>query len=403
MNTTAVLAALGGLLLLAFVAHHLFDLTRIPDILVLTGVGVVLGPLTGIVHMDQYRGLTHTLGTLALVLILFEGGLGLRIRETLKHLPAGVLLSAGAYFLTIVFVAFGAHWLLHFPWLVSTLTGAALGCASGSVALPILQQLGASQDLAVPLVLEAALGDVFGVTTVSVLLGFLQGSQHLVGTVILHEGLLMLASVVVSVLAGAAWSRLARKLSEERFWQSLTFSFVLLLYAGTQSVLHNGLLAVLTFGLTLANRGGFNLLAADEASEPEQDAEEHHVEIRQFHSELAFLVRTFFFVLLGAVVEFSGIRGNLWLVVVTVIALIVARAVGLLITMPVWHGIDRREKEVAFWLLPRGLITAVLAIQVYDAGGGAFRFLPGLAFVIILITNGLVVVGTWRTYRAASI
>lgn len=176
MTTTAVLAALGGLLLLAFVAHHLFNLTRIPDILVLIAVGVVLGPLTGIVHADQYRGITGTLGTLALVLILFEGGLELRIRETLDHFKTGVLLSALAYFLSIVLVSAGAHWLLHFPWLVSLLAGAALGCASGSVALPILQQLDVSQNLRVPLVLEAAFGDVLGVTTVSILLGFEQSS-----------------------------------------------------------------------------------------------------------------------------------------------------------------------------------------------------------------------------------
>jgi len=249
--------------------------------------------------------------------------------------------------------------------------------------------------------LEAAFGDVLGVTTVSILLGFEQNSQPLVATVIFHEALRMLASVVVPILAGAAWSRLARKLSEERFWQSLTFSFVLLLYAGSQALLHNGLLAVLTFGLTLANQPGFNISTVEPGLEIEATPSEHHVEILQFHSELAFLVRTFFFVLLGAVVKFSGIRGDLWLVVVTALALILARWLGLQVTTLVWHGIDRREKEIAFWLLPRGLITAVLAIQIYGTGGQAFRFLPGLAFVIILITNALVVVGTWRTHQAA--
>jgi len=401
MTTTAVLAALGGLLLLAFVANRLFNLTRVPDILVLISVGVILGPLTGIVHANQFQGLTHSLGTLALVLILFEGGLELRMRETIQHFPAGVLLSVLAYFLSILLVSAGAHWLLHFPWLVSLLAGAALGCASGSVVLPVLQQLNASQNLKVPLVLEAAFGDVLGVTTVTILLRFRQHSQHLVATVLLHEGLRMLASVVVPVLAGAGWSRLARRLSEERFWQSLTFSFVLLLYAGTQAVLHNGLLAVLTFGLTLANLPGFDIFAADSGLDFQSEHPEHHVEILNFHSELAFLVRTFFFVLLGAIVQFAGLRGYLRLMAVTALALIVARFIALQAASLVWHGIDPREKEIAFWLLPRGLITAVLALQIFDAGGQAFQFLPALAFAIIIITNALVVVGIWRTHEPA--
>ena len=49
------------------------------------------------------------------------------------------------------------------------------------------------------------------------------------------------------------------------------------------------------------------------------------------------------------------------------------------------------------WILPRGLITAVLAIEVIEARGGEFAFLPALAFAIILVTNVLVIVGSIRS------
>ena len=48
------------------------------------------------------------------------------------------------------------------------------------------------------------------------------------------------------------------------------------------------------------------------------------------------------------------------------------------------------------WFVPRGLITAVLGIQVLDARGATFEFLPELAFAVVLLTNLILLVGTVR-------
>ena len=59
------------------------------------------------------------------------------------------------------------------------------------------------------------------------------------------------------------------------------------------------------------------------------------------------------------------------------------------------------ERELIILLLPRGLITAVLAIQVIDDRGAEFGFLRVVAFATILLTNLLVVLGSVRARRAA--
>ncbi|MGH9356232.1 MAG: cation:proton antiporter, partial [Terriglobia bacterium] len=92
MNSTVFFAFLGGLLALAFVTNRLYRLTRVPDVIALMIVGVVLGPVLGWVQAGQFQYITHILGTLALILILFEGGLELSLRDTLRHFPGGVLL-----------------------------------------------------------------------------------------------------------------------------------------------------------------------------------------------------------------------------------------------------------------------------------------------------------------------
>ena len=48
------------------------------------------------------------------------------------------------------------------------------------------------------------------------------------------------------------------------------------------------------------------------------------------------------------------------------------------------------------WFLPRGLITAVLGIDVLEARGAQFAFLPSLAFAVILLSNLVLLIGTFR-------
>src|SRR5579863_56462 len=100
MNLTSMFGLLGGLLVLAFGANRLFRWTRIPDVVVLMATGVVIGPVLGWAHPEQFKEVTHAFGTLALILILFEGGLDLNIRETISHVPGGLLFGVLVYGLT---------------------------------------------------------------------------------------------------------------------------------------------------------------------------------------------------------------------------------------------------------------------------------------------------------------
>ena len=145
---------------------------------------------------------------------------------------------------------------LGLPWTDGLLVGAALGCTSSTVVLPVLQQLKAEEPVRVTLVLEASWGDVLAILTVGLLLE-MRGHEGAVMQGLAH-GLINQVGIAVlfAVIAGILWSRLLHVLSEQRFWQVLTFSIVLVLYAGMEALGANGLIAVLGFGLTLANFPG---------------------------------------------------------------------------------------------------------------------------------------------------
>lgn len=403
MSLNAFFALLGGLLVLAFVVNRLAQRTRVPDAIVLILTGMVLGPVFGLVNAEQFENVTRGFGTLALILILFEGGLELDVRETLRHLGGGLVLSWSAYVITVALVAAVAKWSMLLSWRSSVLVGAVLGCVSSTIMLPVLQQIPLRKPVKLTLLVESSIGDVLAVLTVSALLNLSKPHASLIkdlfGGFVFEVGV----SIVFGILAGLLWSWLMPQLSEQRFWQALTFAAVLLLYAGASMVKASGLFAVLVFGIVLANLPHVRkqLLSAEMGIDLPDEGSHH--KILSFHSELAFLVRTFFFVMIGAVVHFSGLRANALAILGFSGAILVARWVAVNLSRWTWKDISSSEKELIIFLLPRGLITAVLAIQVIEARGAEFGFLRASAFAIILLTNFLVVLGSVRARRGASL
>jgi cell volume regulation protein A len=400
MSPALILGLVGGLLVLAFLANRLSGLTRIPDVLMLMALGVLLGPVLHLVQAVELSRATNLLGTLAIVLVLFEGGLELDLRNTLRHFLGGFLLAMLAYGLSAGLVALIIHKGLGLPLIPALAVGAVLGCTSSTVVLPVLQQLKASEAVRVTLMLEASWGDVLAVLTVGLLLGL--ESQHgaLEATVLKGLANQVGLAVVFAVPTGILWSRLLPVLSEARFWQVLTFSILLLLYAGMEALDANGLIAVLAFGLTLANFPGVD--PRIRFSPLETYVAESQQALLSFHSELAFLVRTFFFVLIGAIAELGIFRHHPLLMLGTLAALFVARWIALQASRWSWREIGPRGRDLILWIMPRGLITIVLALQVAAARKDEVAFLPGLAFAVILLTNLMVVMGGVRASRAAA-
>jgi hypothetical protein len=106
-------------------------------------------------------------------------------------------------------------------------------------------------------------------------------------------------------------------------------------------------------------------------------------------------VRSFFFVLLGVIVEFADARYVIPILAI-VGAMLISRYLAVQVSRLALRGITSEERELIFLMMPRGLITAVLGVQVAQAEGSAFAFLPAMAFTGVLLTNLMLVVGSVR-------
>lgn len=383
MGEFQIFGLISGLLILAFVANRLFRITRIPDLVVLLVTGLVLGPVLKWINAEQFRTFTQILGSLALILILFEGGMELKLREGIRHFPGGVVLAFLGYGLAFGAVASAAHWSLWLPWRSALLLGGVFGCTSSTVVMPVLQQLRVREPVRVTLLLESALGDVIGVLTVSSLINTSGVSIEFSGFM---SGFLRDAGIATGtgVLAGLLWWWLWPRVAPQKFSNTVGFGLVLGIYAAAHALGGSGLLAVLAFGLILGNLPSPGDLPAEE------------VQFLRFHSELSFLVRSFFFVLLGVIVEFAG-KAYILPILAILGALLVSRFLAVQVSRIALRGISAEERELVLLMMPRGLITAVLAVQVVQAKGQEFVFLPAMAFTTILATNLLLVASSIRT------
>ena len=383
MTEFQIFGMISGLLLLAFGANKLFPILRVPDLVILLVVGLLLGPVLKWVDAQQFRTFTQILGSLALILILFEGGTELNLREGFKHFPGGVLLALLGYISAFAAVTATAHYTLWLPWRSALLLGAVFGCTSSTVIMPVLQQLKTREPVRVTLLLESALGDVFGVLCVTTLLASNGGAVKFSGVI---SGFAKGAGIasVVGISSGLLWWRLWPRVAHQRFSNTVAFGAVLGVYAATHAIGGTGLLAVLAFGLTLGNMPGNTTLTERQ--------------FLHFHSELSFLVRSFFFVLLGVIVEFTS-RRYILPILGLIAALLLSRYLAVQLSRVALGGISPQERELVFLMMPRGLITAVLAVQVLQVRGSEFSFLPAMAFTAIVATNVLMVVGSVRAAK----
>lgn len=394
-------ALLGGLLVLAYMANRFSHRTRVPDVMVLLLCGIALGPGLHWIHADRFPDVAQGVGTIALILILFEAGLELDLQRTRRQFVAGTILAVLSYGLTMEGVHLVCMYLLHMSRMASLLAGAALGCSSGSIVLPMLEQMSIKPQLKTTLMIEAAFGDGLGALVMGVLLSLEAegGASHTSGSLILggmavQFVLRFMLAFVIGTAAGVLWTRLLPMVSSHRFSQSLTFAVVLIVFSATHAAGGSDLFAVMVFGATLASLLGPGKLLQE--FEMEFHARDEGSRILSFHSELAFLVRSFFFVLLGAMIQFRGLKEQLLPSVGLLLVLLAARSAAVLISRVVWRGPTWREREIAMMLIPRGLITAVLILQAIEVAPKDLGFLPSLTFALILLTNGLGLVATIR-------
>jgi len=400
MKVPAVFAVTALVIGIGFAGRALFRKTRIPDIPILLGVGVLLGPVLHLVEGAMILPLAPYVGTLALLVIMLEGGMSLDIDRVLHQMKWAFLLTVAAFLFSVAGVAAAYRWITGAPILHSLLIGAILGCTSGAIVIPLVREMRMAQNTRTILTLEAALGDALAVVTVVFLVQYYQTPTLSFG----RQGAGILNAFwwggVLGAAGGLFWVRFLAALGRMPLSYMLTMAAILLLYAIAEAIHASGIFGVLVFGIAISNAA--TLLKKIPALRGKADWKASqfalHRTIRWFHEEVTFLARVFFFVYLGMLLKIGTFDLVFTLASVAIVAAIYLSR-NLSVRVVGWFGRMQVpfERKILTAMAPRGLASAVLATLPAAAGiPETERFIP-YTFVVITATNLLLTTAVVRS------
>jgi NhaP-type Na+/H+ or K+/H+ antiporter len=354
-----ILLQLAGVLILGIAMQWFAWRLRLPAILMLLGAGLLLGPGSallaryGLLHgpllePDKLFGqLLLPAVSLAVALILFEGGLTLNLRE--HKASRGViwaLVTCGAA-ITFAVAALAAFALLGLNWRLSVLLGAILFVTGPTVIGPLLRHVRPGGKVGSILKWEGIIIDPIGAMIAIVVFEALTTEQ-----VAALPILKMVVSIIfVGAACGAAGAGLIVLLFR-RHWvpdflhNSFVLVMVLMTFAGANALQHeSGLFATTLMGLVLANQRRVNV---------------HHV--MEFKESVTILLISALFIVLGARLTLHQLGTVPWggMVLFLAVLIVVGRPLAVLVSTS-FSSLTWAERKFLAVLAPRGIVAAAVA------------------------------------------
>jgi potassium/hydrogen antiporter len=373
-EATALLFATCGLLLVVSVVFsRASQRTGIPIALLFIVVGMVAGS-EGLGHIafDDYE-FAFRLGSVALALILFDGGLNTPLATVRKAAaPAGVLATLGVAG-TAVLVATAAHQ-LGLGWREALLLGAVVSSTDAAAVFSVLRGSGLQlkRRVGVTLEVESGINDPVAVILTTALTQNLLSPGAASGTRILIEVLVqLLVGGAIGLVIGLGGRQLLSRLSllTGGLYPVVTLALALIAF-GAGTLLHgSGFLAVYLAGLILGN-----------------GPLPYHTGLLRVHDALAWLSQVGMFLILGLLVYPSRLLdvAGVGLGIAVLLAFVIRPLVVAVCLVPFRY--PRREVLYIGWVGLRGAVPIVLATFPVLAGAPGADRLFDLVFFIVVAT-----------------
>lgn len=380
---------LAGLILaVGYVGDYLFRKMNLPDVLILVGMGILLGPLFGIVDASLLKPVSNIFAILALVIILFEGGLDLDLYKVLKQSHRALFLALLGFTFTILVSITFFHLILHYTLNESILLGAIMGGTAASVVIPLISRFkNVNSETKIIVTIEAAFGDVFaivlGLTFLQVFTGVFSGSLSEIGSAILSQ---FSVGAVIGAIAGILWLKFLGSVRDWPYNNVLTLGILLFLYSIVEGVKGSGAIFALVFGLILGNGEAVSeMLKIKELAKIEEM-------MRSFMAEMSFFMRTFFFVYIGLLFTFA-LPEAILIGIIFSILIFIARIGAVKIAV-----IKNERLKRDFWplvmMVPRGLAAAVFVEILSSYSFPSASFFGNIVTTVIVFTMIICSIGS---------
>ena len=384
---------LAGIVILGIMAQWLAWRFKIPAILPLILVGLAVGPLSTFFTADGSKliepiwdgdsGLfpgdsLFYFVSLAIGIILFEGGLTLRKGEILNVGPVILKLITIAVIITFFGAGVAAHFIFDLTWQISFLFAALIIVTGPTVITPILRNIPLKKDISAILKWEGILIDPIGALVAVLMFEFISAGT---GTEFTETALMEFGKIVLFgftfgfTFAHALAFAIKKNVIPHYLLNVLTLATVLGVFVLADLFAHeSGLLAVVVMGMVMGNINLPNLK-----------------ELLYFKESLSVLLISILFILLAANINMEDLLlvYDIKALILFATVVLVVRPLGVFISS-IGSSLKTNEKLFISWVGPRGIVAAGIAslfgIELANQGVPGAEYITPLVFMIVLGT-----------------
>jgi NhaP-type Na+/H+ or K+/H+ antiporter len=338
---TITVAIVAGILMQIFAER-----VKLPSIAFLMLAGILLGPgVFGIINPASMGEGLEVLVSLAVALILFEGGLSLDL-ESLKTVNQSVrnILTIGI-FITVTGSALAVHYILNISWIMSILFGAFISISGPTVINPILERIRIKRNLATILKTECILSDALGAFISVAVLEIILATKVSM-SFFLYEFFL---KIFIGSFIGYSCGWLLGKMLKKKSIGSDLKNLVVL--AGVFGIYFLSNLAESNTGILAVIMAGY---ALQKENIPQLNT------LKRFKGQLSIFLISVLFILISANLDLNNIKNLGWKgLAVIAILIFVVRPIAIFVSN---HGLlSFREKLFVSWIGPKGIVSASVA------------------------------------------
>ncbi len=383
-----VLLAAGVTIFLGVAGEAFFKKTGIPDIAFLMVLGVIIGPVLGIIQTDTVLEILPYFAALALIIIMFDGGLNLDIKQIMKTAHFALVLAILGFILSMVIVTMLAHYGLGWDWLDSILLSSIVGGSSSIIVFSLVRQIRVSEETKSMLSFESALTDILATIVAFIMFEAVLSGRFDLDLLGVTFGNAVAVGLLLGLGVGIPWMYVTTKLSNAQHSYMLTLGILFVLFFLARSFGESGALTALVFGLMLGNR--YRLSRYLKFKLPDISTDD------TMHNQLTFLVRSFFFVFVGLLASFGQIEYIIFGVIAT---LVIYFGRTILIKISLTKKFSQLDRKVTSVMIPRGLAAAVLATFPLTLGLPNGEAYPPMVFYIIMSSVIITTIGLGRAKK----
>jgi len=365
----SVLLVAAGLMVIGVLIVGASDRLRVPAALLSLGIGILFGSdVLGLVNVSD-MAMVRDISVVALMIILFEGGLTTKpsvLRESgvpgFVLANVGVLVSAGV-------VAAGVQLLFDTGWETALIIGAVVASTDAAVVFDVVRRTPIPKRLAGILEVESGVNDPFAILLTIGLIEVTRSSPSIEDWLVFGARQLF-GGIAVGLLGGWIGSRLLRlRLRSSGLYPLLALAMAGLTFAVAAYIGSSGFLAVYICGLMIGAL-----------------APRHRRVVRSFHASLANGADIALFLLLGLLVfpaELPGVAVEA--LAVAAILLLVGRPLAVVLAM-LPFGLSWKEMTFLSWAGLRGALPIVLATFPATAGVALGDTIFNIVFFVVLVS-----------------